>query len=173
MVSSLWLRSDGSWTRTPSKCVAESRFWPFRVIDCTDSAMRSMKVEAPSVAASNVTVVVLRNVVGPVVRSRATSYDATDSRSARSRASSRVRFLPGTGSPRRHSGRGVASSLHGRRTAGRATTPTSVGAMERLAGWAGDRHDEVPRRALVRPAVPLGVDDLPLADGGREGPRRP
>ena len=28
------------------------------------------------------------------------------------------------------------------------------------------------RRALVRPAVPVGVDDLPLADGGREGPRR-
>ena len=31
-------------------------------------------MEAPSVEASNVTVVVLRNVVGPVVRSSATSY---------------------------------------------------------------------------------------------------
>src|SRR5690242_12335473 len=59
--------------------------------------MRSMKVEAPSVVASNRTVVVVRKLVGPVVRSRVTSYVSTDSRSARSRASSRVRFLPGTG----------------------------------------------------------------------------
>ena len=28
-----------------------------------------------------------------------------------------------------------------------------------------------PSRALVRPAVPVGVDDVPLDDGGREGPR--
>ena len=34
------------------------------------------------------------------------------------------------------------------------------------------RRDRHRGRVLVRPAVPLGVDDLALDDGGREGPRR-
>ena len=136
--------------------------------------MRSMKVEAPSVVASNRTVVVVRKarrtggeVQGHVVRRR------RDSRSARSRASSRVRFLPGTGGLL--DGAQVGASRHPCTGSGaRAGTRGRLRAPRRSRGWQDgprDRHDEDPRRALVRPDVPVGVDDLPLADGGREGPR--
>ena len=45
---------------------------PFRMISCTSRAMRSMKVDAPSVAVKRTTVRE-RNTSAPVVRSRATS----------------------------------------------------------------------------------------------------
>ena len=54
-----------------------------------------MNVEAPGVAV-NRTTVREPNVVGPVVRSRVTSYDSVATTAARSRASARVRFSPGT-----------------------------------------------------------------------------
>ena len=71
-VSSFSAARSSSWMRTPSLTDAGSRLTPFRVTECTARVIASMKVEAPGVAV-NLTVVVLPNVSGPVVRSRVTS----------------------------------------------------------------------------------------------------
>ena len=47
------------------------------------------------------------------------------------------------------------------------TTPETMTSTEARAAIPPD-----PRRLLVRPALPLGLDDLPLDARGREGPRR-
>ena len=70
--SSFSAANSGSWMRTPSLTTAGSSDWPFRVTECTVRVMASTKVEAPGVAVKRM-VVVLRNVSGPVVRSRTTS----------------------------------------------------------------------------------------------------
>ena len=56
----------------------------------------SMNVELPGRLLENRTTVRAVNVSGPPVTSRLTSYDDTDSDSDRVRASSWVRFIPGT-----------------------------------------------------------------------------
>jgi len=58
--------------RTPSATAAGSSSTPFSVTEWTVRVIASMNVEAPGVAEKR-TVVVLRKVSGPVVRSRATS----------------------------------------------------------------------------------------------------
>ena len=63
----------GTETRKPSKCVAGSSGSPLSVIASTDGAIRSTKVAVPGAELVNDTVVVLRNVVSDVVRSRVTS----------------------------------------------------------------------------------------------------
>ena len=58
--------------RTPSATSATSSDAPLRVTECTVAVIASMNVDAPSFALKR-TVVVLRKVSGPVVRSSATS----------------------------------------------------------------------------------------------------
>ncbi len=90
--------------RVPSKTAAGSSSRPLSVTATTSGATRSAKDAAPGSAQRKRTVVVERKVRGPGPvsaptadrRSRATSYASTDSSLARSRASSRVRFSPGT-----------------------------------------------------------------------------
>lgn len=94
--------------RDPSKTAAASSARPLRVTEFTEGAIRSAKVEAPATAARKRMVVTERKVRGPSagsasstadLMSRTTSYPSTDSSPARSRASSRDRFSPGTCTP--------------------------------------------------------------------------
>lgn len=90
--------------RVPSKTSPGSRSLPLSDTAVTLGAIRSAKLAAPGSAQRNRIVVTERKVrgsasMGPTAerRSRDTSYPSTDSRAARSWASSRDRFSPGTG----------------------------------------------------------------------------